>query len=370
MEDSGDTFDEEVPVDTQPGWGIELFREHVPLRRVRASRAGIAIDGMPSIAHDQIVSAFLSTRIGHHVIVAYGRTRLAIHTRTRDEAERLLSALACTATEKNAAFRLLPPSHFIANVQLAFVLAFLFSFLFVRHVPHALGYFAVAALVALPLLTVAIFGRRLIVGRDGVSISDFWSKRFVSYADIISVNRYSDRAKRPSRRGRRQHVYSGVALHLRSGEDLQLPITRSPQPSDELFGASERIEEALKAWRGSAQVDDAVIDRAGRDTREWISSLRQLGKSDATTYRVAAVDREALFAIVEDPANQAVSRVAAAVAISGRLDDESRARLLKSAETVADPKLRVAIAHVIEENAEADLEKILDDLDPIEAKRS
>ncbi len=369
MEDSGATFDEQVPVDTQPDWGIDLFRAETPVRQVRASVAGLDVDGVCVIAHDRIVTAFLSARKEHRVIVADGMRRVTIHLGSRAEAERLLAALAFTTTEKNAVFRLLPAFHLPSGSGLVLPFAAMTAVLFMKQDRQALPIFLLGALAIMVIIAQGIFSRKLVVGRDGINIAGLWSKRFVSYSDVISVNLYSDTETRRRRRARNRNeiIYSGVVLHLRGGEDLRLPITRGTQPNDELFGANERIAEALKAWRASAPLSKAPIERGGRNTTEWISSLRELGRSDKATYRVAAVDREALFAIVEDPANQASSRAAAAIAIGAKLDEESRTRLRASAAAVADPKLRVAIEHVVDEKEE-ELTDLLDELAPIEMR--
>ncbi|MEO7112932.1 MAG: hypothetical protein ABI183_21005 [Polyangiaceae bacterium] len=337
------------------------------MRRVRASLAGIEIGGIRTIPHDEIVSAFLSLRIEHRVIVRARRARLIIHTRSRHEAERLLRALAFTTTEKNAVFQVLPV------VGTSYVPALLLPlwgvFGVARITPHVnYPLILLSALWVIAVFALTRFKRSLTVGGDGITINGHFEKRFVSYANVIGVDRYSDQKRGflLPRRGT-PPLYSGLALHLRGDEHLKLPMARGNHQTDQMFGASERITEALRAWRKSGPIVNATIGRAGRNTQEWIASLRELGKSDATTYRVAAVDREALFAIVEDPVNQASSRAAAAIAIGAKLDEESRARLRKSAETIADPKLRVAIEHVVDEKDEAFAE-LLDELAPPETK--
>ncbi len=371
MEDSGDTFDEELPVDAERevlSW-IRVFGSHPKARRVRASAEGLEVEGVRAIAHDQIETVFASARNEQRVVVAdRAGHRLTIHVRTRAEAQRLLKALHFTTSEKTAVFRLLPPFHSPEVRGLILPFALLCAVLFAKQDPETFPIIALGFLGIFVVSTLRIFSRKLTVGSDGITISTFWSRRFIPYSDITSVNRYSDVAAIPHRLRqprRNETVYSGVVLHL-AGEDVRLPIVRGEDASDELLGAATRIDEALSAWRGARPIDSATIERAGRPTPEWISSLRALGKSEAASYRVAAVDREALFAIVNDPANQAASRAAAAIAIGAKLDDDARTRLRASAAAIADTKLRVAIEHVIDEKAEADLHAVLDDLDPIE----
>jgi hypothetical protein len=375
VEDSGTTFDEVLPVnvgDDAPNQ-IWIFDALPKARRVRASSHGLDVEGVRTIPRDQIETAFSSGRKEQRVVVAdrAGR-RLTIHVGSREQSARLLKALGFTTTEKNAVFRLLPPFHAPAVRGLILPFAIMSAVLMAKEAPDALPLIALGFLAILVVSSLRIFSRKLTVGSDGITISGFWGKRFIPYADVTSVNRYSDvatsaRRRRRRVRGRNEILYSGVAVHLRGNEDVLLPIVRGDVPTDELLGASERIEEALNAWRSARPIHNATIDRAGRATHEWISSLRELGASDKATYRVAAVDREALFAIVEDPANQASSRAAAAVAIGAKLDEEARTRLRASAAAIADPKLRVAIEHVADEKEEA-LIDLLDELAPIEMR--
>lgn len=363
MEDSSATFDEELPVDIG-NWTVkDAFGATAKTRRIRASASGLEIQGGIAIARDRIETAFLSPLKEPKVVVVDREGhRLTIHARSQKEAELLLEALHFTATEKNAVFRVLPPFH--APTVGGMLIPFgALIFLFLAKPPINVGAAIVVTFITL-LLAVALklFGRTLTVGRDGATLSSRFGKRFISYADVISMNRYSD-VSTSGRRRRNEIIYSGVVLHLRGGEDLRVPIARGLQADVDLMGASQRLRDALVAWQARQPVDTDILERGGRTTQEWVSNLRALGTSDTATYRVAAVDRETLFAIVEDPVNQASSRAAAAIAISAKLDEESRGRLRKSAEGIADPKLRVAIEHVVDERDDAFAE-VLDELAP------
>ena len=368
MEDSGATFDEELLVDVGTSAVNDMLGAKPKPRRTRASTSGLDIEGERTIALDQIETAFwVAQKELHVVVVSRAGQRLTIHVRSQQEAERLLKVLHFTTTEKNAVFRVLPRFHLPTMGSLLVPFAALTFLLLAKHDPGFAPVVALGFLASFMILGLGIFDRQLTVGRDGMTLSSRFGKRFVSYADVTSMNRYSDVQAPALRKRRNEIIYSGVVLHLRGGEDLRVPITRGLQPDDEMFGASQRLHDALTAWRSTQPLDTDVLERAGRSTQDWVSSLRSLGTSETTTYRVAAVDREALFAIVEDPVNQASSRAAAAIAIGAKLDEESRMRLRKSAEAIADPKLRVAIEHVVGDKDEAFAEA-LDELAPAETK--
>jgi hypothetical protein len=367
VEDSGASFDEVLPVDVGRSMVSDAFGAKLKPRRIRASSSGLDVEGVRELPLDQIEAAFWNGQKEPHVVVAdRAGQRLTIHVRSPEQAERLLKALRFTTTEKNAVFRVLPPFHLPTIGGMLFPFGAIVFFVFAKHNLNAVPEILIALVAMIVILGLGIFDRKLTVGRDGITISSRWGRRFVSFADVTSVNRYSDvQAPRRGRRGN-EVIYAGVVLHLR-GEDLRVPITRGLQPDDELFGACERINAALTAWRATQPVNTDVLERGGRTTQDWVSDLRTLGTTDPTTYRVAAVDREALFAIVEDPVNEASSRAAAAIAIGAKLDEESRVRLRKSAEAIADPKLRVAIEHVVDAKEEAFAE-LLDELAPAETK--
>src|SRR5262249_5775644 len=70
----------------------------------------------------------------------------------------------------------------------------------------------------------------------------------------------------------------------------------------------------------------------------WAAALRALGAG--AREGTAGESRARLLRIAEDPAAEAVERVAAAVALGGDLDEESRARLRAAAAARAAPRLR------------------------------
>jgi hypothetical protein len=366
VEDSGDTFDEERPVSTTTAAETLFDRITMTTRRVRAAGGTLSIGDTLSIARSEITNAFMRVRSEKYRVVVDAKSvgRVRIETSSREESERLLHILGFGITEKKAVFRVLPSFHTPPArvvVGCAMVLGFFVTGPENFHLVVGLGWMVLGFLLA---ASFAAFRRTALVGRDGITLTSIWRKRFIPYRDIAKAALFVDK---DNPRNRNQVIYSGVEIRRREKPRILLPTTRGASPDDDQLGLLERIDSNLSAWRAAQPIDSAMLDRAERSTEDWLSALRRLGEANQTTYRVAAVDREALFAIVEDPANQAVSRVAAAIAIGAKLDDEARARLRASAAAIADPKLRVAIEHVAEEK-EDELNELLDDLAPLESR--
>src|SRR5262249_28225525 len=136
----------------------------------------------------------------------------------------------------------------------------------------------------------------------------------------------------------------GIKLTLRSGEEVQIPVTTRSWGDNELALIEERIREAREAYRtGGAEADAALLKRGDREVSAWVSMLRTIGAGANADMRTAPVPRERLFRIVEDPASPAIDRAAAAVALGADLDEDGRRRLADAAHATAAPKLRVAI---------------------------
>jgi len=123
-----------------------------------------------------------------------------------------------------------------------------------------------------------------------------------------------------------------------------------------------RIEQA-RAHAARATPEATVtklLARGERDVAAWMQELTELEARPAT-YRAASVGREALWSTLEDAAQPAELRAAAATALRPRLEDTERARLRVAAGACASPKLRVALDAASSENEEA-LSKALEDV--------
>jgi hypothetical protein len=187
--------------------------------------------------------------------------------------------------------------------------------------------------------------------------------RFLGFDGLTSVTRYEK-----GKRGVDGHEI-GLRLLQGSGEETVLPFA----DETELTRAQVRIGEAMDTFRdrsgdgggtyrrAPAAASSALLRRGGRELGLWVTALRALVRSDEATTTVT-VPKERLLRIVEDPAAEAVDRVASAVALGAVLDPEGRSRLRAAIEAVAAPRLRTALEKAAEAESEAESEAALAEL--------
>lgn len=139
-----------------------------------------------------------------------------------------------------------------------------------------------------------------------------------------------------------------VVVTCRDGRVVVVPCDLSRDAS----AIAERISEAKAAAAGHGAPAAAALARDGRSTSDWLDALRALLAEGRDAYR-GGVDRPTLLATLEDPGVDADVRAAAAVALRGELRPDERARLRVARDTVADPRLRVALEAVDEGDDDA-----------------
>ncbi len=107
-----------------------------------------------------------------------------------------------------------------------------------------------------------------------------------------------------------------------------------------------------------------AVERGGRSVSEWIAHLREIAGRQEGGMRQAPVLRSHLWSMLADPAASMRDRAGAAVALSHGADEEpaTKERLRVMAQSVASPKLRVAI-EAAAEGADARLERALEELE-------
>ena len=115
--------------------------------------------------------------------------------------------------------------------------------------------------------------------------------------------------------------------------------------------------------RGQSRVSAvqlAELDRRSRSVSAWRDDLRALLAVEGSGYRGAALGPDQLAEVVEDAGAPTERRVAAAVALSGKGDEESRRRVRVAVEACADRDLRAALEHAAEgEIEEAELHRAM-----------
>jgi hypothetical protein len=95
-----------------------------------------------------------------------------------------------------------------------------------------------------------------------------------------------------------------------------------------------------------------------------------VGAGAAADHRNAPVPPDKLLSIAEDPRAEPLARAGAAVALSGALDDDGRARLRAAAEATVMPRVRVALEAAAREAREEELIEALSALEASEAEEA
>lgn len=334
--------------------------------RVRADRRGLTLDDDEPLPPTRIVRAYLvpPNDGGPRVFVDVRRGRqLRIDVLTRDEGARLLRALGWCVDQRAIRFAGKPYTWMLG-------LAVLGWFLVIGTLVGPLVGGPVRLLLSLAWLAAAFWmlRPRIDIGADGLTIHRYFRSRFISYRDIARARLSVRMSRQP---GRRTAVFSHLLLLEHDGRPpvtIQLDSGDDSQPWT--TGVLDRVQTALDAFHGRAPIDlPNELARGRRSAKEWITALRTLGSGvGSLTYRVATVEPERLLAVAESPTEPPAVRAAAAVAIAKTATREQRERLKSSAETVAEPRLRLALEAAFGEDEEA-LEGALHALDGSESEQ-
>lgn len=202
---------------------------------------------------------------------------------------------------------------------------------------------ALYAMLGLPLL----LPQRLLVGEDGVLLRWAGRTRFVPFARVVAV----------------RQTPLGIELDLGWQEPpLEIRVGHRADTQAQKRGQIvARIEEGMAAQRALAHADDeAMLARGERPVEAWIRAAEALGQGDAG-YRVAAIPRDRLWAVLENPAAEPSAREAAAIALRVQLDEEERERLDHVAQKSASPRLRITLDAVTTGVDAAGLRAVLED---------
>ncbi len=344
-------------------FGIMAWRRNPRSRRddvhVRADAGGLTLGGR-RVPRKALRDGFILPRDTGRPWVHLRRgtfvPSIDIEVADGSDGRRLLRALRFDASQSVASFLL--PSRIVGHPFKVFGAVFGLFFAMFLGAAMAAAFsplFAAAPLLFLVCVLLMLLPTRLYVGADGLLLSWLWRKRFIPHAAIEDVSSFTS--------GFGRSRYLCTQLLLKSGKTVRIPVAQ--QGWDNGMGAivPERIREAMDVARlGGTEVDAALLQREGRDVREWMASLRSIGAGANASLRTAPILPERLWRLVEDSALPPATRAAAAVALGADLDDEGRSRLRAAAEAVAAPRLRVAIERVAGGGSEDELAEALTEI--------
>jgi hypothetical protein len=212
-----------------------------------------------------------------------------------------------------------------------------------------LGLLAIVAAVLSPFLVRALARIRLTVGSDGLDLRSPLKHAFIPHARIREIARIWPEGHERGSTHEGEVVSWGFEVLVDDGSRHRIDTRPERFPAgvwktDPVFASAVGAWSALQTNAAPAVPHvSALLARGARSTREWIASLRDLSTDGASGYRTAALDEQALFAILGDAAAPRELRAGAAVAIANRQEHAPRLRL--AADDVADPVVRrVAVA--------------------------
>lgn len=356
---------------------IYVWNKNPRSRRTRvavsASAEGVRLRGegsLPSLPRAQIKEGFILPAIAgssHRVHLVRRGLAPPVELEVRDEAEgrAVLRALGLDASQTVATFRtasrVVAHPNWIAPLIISIMALSMASGALVPALKSTLPFAGLFPFIFLAFFVTLLFPTRIDVGADGILMKWLWQRRFIPYSDLEAVRSYQRKLGRSR--------VSGVALWLRGGEEVVIPVSQRGWGEERSAIVEERIREAMAAYReGGAEADAMLLRRADRPVREWITTLRAIGAGANADLRVAPVAPERLFRIVEDPSAKPSARAAAAVALSAAGSEDVRARLKAAAEATAAPRLRIALDAAARDGGEAAIEEALAELDAAEAE--
>lgn len=199
--------------------------------------------------------------------------------------------------------------------------------------------------VAFPVGLLQLVGGTLRVGPDGLLVRWAGRTRFIDTRSIARIETFGRSTGQAFDIG--SNMEMGLVVHLRDGRAVRVALTLgrfggwSTEEAKQLVERIEAIVAPGEAHDVNARVG-ARLARGSRDLAGWLGALRALGIRAKATLRDADVDSDALWTLASGSNVAPDVRVGAAVALAAR-GDEERTRLRVAAETMAEPRLRVAL---------------------------
>jgi hypothetical protein len=169
----------------------------------------------------------------------------------------------------------------------------------------------------------------VVIGADGLILRGALRTRFIPFGRLASVDAGPEH----------------LVLHLTDGTSASARVRHLSAAQIEQLRA--RLDAATAAWKAGAPGPAALarLDRNGRAPEAWRAALEAL-LHGPEGYREAAVTREDLLSVLENPGAPAERRIGAALALAARPSGEDRVRIRVAAEACANPRMRIALEQV------------------------
>jgi len=171
----------------------------------------------------------------------------------------------------------------------------------------------------------------LTVGTDGLVVRGPWTERSIPYAELDSV----------------AESWGALVLSPRRGKPQRL-ARLAWEPAGKAKAVALRVQEAMAARdQLPAEQSLALLERGGRTVEQWRQSLAGLLNANEG-YRTATLSAPELAELAAHPAAPIEQRLGAAMALGGKADEPTKARLRVAAECCASPRLRIAMEKLAE----------------------
>ena len=335
--------------------------------------AGVVADG-ETIERARVLDAALIPH-GADVGLPMLRVKLKDSQETRrvvvatvDEGRKVLAHLGFDLAHAPVRFTVASPIlrfrvQAVVGIAVAFAVVMFFGAFF-----HISGAAMVLPIFFLVTLGVILAGKAetVRIGLDGISTEWMGRRRFVPIASVRDVHsgvappkaNESDLAEQLGTR-------FGVTVKLYEGDDVEIEVADAEQA--EII--AERVQEAMDVAKASSHpVAPALLRPPGASATEWIQRLRAAGAGANATLRIAPVDQDELWTVLDSASARPADRAAAAVALA-ITGDEAKKRVRIAAETILDESLRTALEAAADEDEEA-LEAALRRIDEAAPLRS
>jgi hypothetical protein len=197
----------------------------------------------------------------------------------------------------------------------------------------------------------------VVVGADGILVRG----RFLPYSKIRDVHYYwrRQREKIKGREGQLRVRDSLVFVEMMDGERVKL--TRKVTAT--LRAAIDDARAASAAGPGDPGALEGLSAGGKRSRLEWLRALRNMGSDGAGVYRRASMDSEQLARLVDDSQVRPAARAAAVVVLAESGDRAAAKKLRVAAESLANPRVRVAFDNIAAARDDTAIAEALEALD-------
>lgn len=182
------------------------------------------------------------------------------------------------------------------------------------------------------LVVMAAWPPALVIGRDGVEVGPWWSRRFIAAKQIAAV-RQSE---------------SGISLELEDEAVVVLPLVGSSERIPELCA---RIEGLIRRSR-YAGIPLGQLSRGGRSLAEWRAALSEAIKPGG--FRDARLTNRDCEAALADATLSGEQRIAAAIALASSSAPDAADRIRVAGAASADPRVRIALQRLADSADDSD----------------